>query len=277
MITLLQLWVNFPMTVWNELGDWMGKKCEVQLIKKEDSVLLSENEQYEGPIAITPIVTRVLDQSAVRAIIVPPDAEDMDSVKDILTKGGWSFEKMGKEILILRPKMKKSERKEIADFIQKGKSKRGKKEVTKKIESVESGTKKKGGKKKKTKKTKRGGKMKEIKRIIEELGKVEGVEFAAVLDDMGEDLASVGNPSDVTTDELLTQTSLIHGTSTRSGEKLKKGAVDEIDVMWEQGISILKTLDETYTLHVVTSKEALAWVRRAMKVSAHEIQEVLRG
>ena len=83
----------------------MGEKCEIWLIKKEDSVLTSENEQYEGPIAITPVITQVLDQSAVRAMIVPPDVEDLDSVRNILTKRSWSFKKIGNEILILRPKM----------------------------------------------------------------------------------------------------------------------------------------------------------------------------
>ena len=243
--------------------------------------MTSENEQYEGPIAITPVITQVLDQSAVRAMIVPPDVEDMDSVRNILTKRSWSFKKIGNEILILRPKMSKSEQKEISNFIQNNKLERGKKDVSVGISSADSIPKEKRDEKAKRKtkkrKTERGGRVERIKKIVEELGKVEGVEFAAVLDDMGEDLASAGNPSGVTTDEFLTQTSLIHGTSARSGERLKKGAVDEIDVMWEQGISILKTLDENYTLHVVTSKETLAWVRRAMKVSAREIQEVLRG
>jgi hypothetical protein len=210
---------------------------EIHLIKKkEKNVLVSEIEQYDGMISVTPSVLRVLDQKTVRALIVPQDADDIDDVRNDLTEEGWHFKDMDNGVLILRPKMKKSEREKIVNLVQRNEL------------------------------NKRGDRMMDVKKLVSELGDVKGVDFVAILDDMGEELGSAGNPGKgVKKGDLLTQTSMIQSISAKSGENLNKGAIKEIVVMWENGISVLKNLDKGYTLHVLTSKEALALVRLEIK------------
>lgn len=209
---------------------------EVHLIKrKEKNLLISEIEQYDGPISVTPSILRVLDQQTVRALIVPHDADDIDDVRNNLTEEGWHFEDMSNRVLILRPRMKKLEREEIVNFVQRNKP------------------------------NKRGDEM-DVKKLASELGDIKGVDFVAVLDDIGEELGSAGNAGrGVKKGDLLTQTSMIQSISTKSGENLNKGAIKEVVVMWENGIGVLKTLDKGYTLHLITSKEALPLVRLEIK------------
>lgn len=256
----------------------MKEKYEIWLIKrKENRALISEGEQYEGPISITPAVARVLDQPAVCAIVVPYNVDDIGIVEDTLTQEKWHFMNINDRILILKPELSRSERKEIIDFIQRDKSMKMEiREANKCIEkSLES---------KKLKKRKGGvimvfgrSEKEKIKKEVEELKKIDGVEFVALIDEMGEALVTAGKPEKVTEDELIAQTAVILGTSKRGGEILQKGTVIEIDIMWEGGTSVLKTLNEGYTLHVITSKDALVWVRPSMKATANTIQKILGG
>ena len=97
-----------------------------------------------------------------------------------------------------------------------------------------------------------------------------------MLEKRGDPLVIASNAG-VDVDELLAQTSIIYSTSERGGERLKKGAVDEIYIVWKDEISILKTLNIDYILQVITSKEAIAWVRPAMKAAVEAIQEILES
>ena len=223
----------------------MVEICEIWYIKrKENNELAMENEQHESPLSLIPIITQVLDQLAILAVLVPSDAGDIERVNNALIEEGWHFENMDEGVLILRPEVDTSEQKEIVSFVQRN-------ELIKGAESERP-----------EKQKKRGDKME----IVKELINIPGVDFVAVLDDIGEELDSDGNPGrGVKPKELLTQTSIIQTTSAKSGKKLKKGAVKEIVVMWEQGIGILKPLDKGCVLHVITSKEALSSVRLAVK------------
>jgi predicted regulator of Ras-like GTPase activity (Roadblock/LC7/MglB family) len=117
-----------------------------------------------------------------------------------------------------------------------------------------------------------------IEKEIEDIGNVAGIVIVAVLDNRRDALATAGKPEDVTKDKILAQTSIIHSASRRGGKKLNKGTADEIDVIWEWGISILKTLNENYTPYVMTAKDGnIAWIRNAMKATAREIQKILGG
>jgi hypothetical protein len=222
----------------------MVKICEIWYIKrKANNELAMENEQHESPVSITPIIIQVLDQLAIIAVLVPSDARDIERVSNALIEEGWHFENMDDGILILRPEVDTLEQKEIVNFVQ-----------SKLIKGLDN--------KKSEKSKKRGDEMK----IAKELGKISGVDYVVVLDDMGEEIDSAGNPDkSVKKEELLTQTSLIYSTSVQSGKKLKKGAVGEIVVMWEDGVSVLKHLPKNCVLHVITSKESLSSVRLKIK------------
>lgn len=85
----------------------------------------------------------------------------------------------------------------------------------------------------------------------------------------------VASNAEVNVDEFLTQALMIYSTFERGGKKLRKGSVEEIDIIWEDGINILKTLNVDYTLYVIISRDAIAWVRPVMKATVEAIQEIV--
>ena len=113
-----------------------------------------------------------------------------------------------------------------------------------------------------------------IGKVVEELKDVEGVEFVAMLEKGGDHLVTASNTG-VNVDELVAQTSIIYSTSERGGERLKKGAVEEIYVFWKEGTSILKMINKNYILLMIISKEAMNWVRPPMKATIDAILEIL--
>ena len=105
---------------------------------------------------------------------------------------------------------------------------------------------------------------------------IDKIESAAVIDDMGDVLAISGMSTGVNEDDFLDQISTLYGTSKKEGEILKKGAVDEMDVIWEKGMYILKNIDEKYFLQVITSEGAnLAWTRSDISTKLSELRKIL--
>lgn len=113
-----------------------------------------------------------------------------------------------------------------------------------------------------------------IGKTVENLKNVNGVEFVAVAEKRGDPIAIAGDTG-MNVDELLTRTSMIYSTFESGGKKLEKGDVEEIDIIWDNGMCILKTLNVDYTLHVITSRDAISWVRPVMKTVIEAIQKIV--
>ena len=133
----------------------------------------------------------------------------------------------------------------------------------------------------------KGGEL--IGKEVEKLKNIAGVEFAAVIDDLGHiivindilkevlghAIATAGTLEKEEIDKLLAQTVTLYNIAKKSGENLNKGAVKEIYVIWEDKMGILKTLNVDYTLLVIASKDAIAWVRPAMKAAVEAILKIV--
>lgn len=93
----------------------MEEKCEICWIKK--NTLIPEREQYEKPLSLAEIVCQLLDRPNVRAVIVPHNIQDMETVRT-LTEKGWHFDDIDNNILITKPEVTTLERKEIKNSFQ---------------------------------------------------------------------------------------------------------------------------------------------------------------
>jgi predicted regulator of Ras-like GTPase activity (Roadblock/LC7/MglB family) len=115
-------------------------------------------------------------------------------------------------------------------------------------------------------------------KLEEKLGEImiEGVEAVAVIDDMGEILTSIGKIKGIDEDILLAQTTAIYGISASGGKTLKKGTLDEVNAVWENGKCILRNIGGNYMLLVLTSEEAvLEWVRSKVRARLRAIKRLL--